>query len=906
MATGNLNLKAKWGPFSPTYLGISHILDPEQGIMIDIALLTGRKHPATVVLPDNTFGYIPDNNSGERKAVVRAIPENISTDYSSYSLKYFLDFQGDTALAKFKVESDGQVRCEIAFCNSSNEERGYFYGMGLSVTDARKKVRLKESFKTSWIAARNYCSISSYEKAFELGCRQCLTRVFSWGVEDELLAQAFGGWLGDKVNYQETLAKPLKNGFIYFRYVKYGTLNQTWEIEINGKATKFSFPQTSEIPGGGWGKSRDEYEEWRLLRIPVGCISDANINIELRPVDDAPGNDQARIWLDGMLFREGLLSGDTGEKNILSPTLIDEPLRENSRLQLETSNRQSSQFGIILQGQENKTVTVTTENIASTAKSGQGSFLNYLRKRFKLPSALIKRDSNVSPWGAVDSEAVIVPAHSERTVCFTITFDESTAKPSPLKEAESPIKANGPYGEMITHLSDILLFNINYPLRISGLPSHYIVPAKYFPIPYSWDGGLTALGTAFLAPDFALEQTNYFMAEDEYSFPFLYVGSPVPTPVYALWEIYQVKNDLKVLSNNYAGAKRMYDFYLGRTPGSTVNANNDGFLSTYAYNYNLGIDDHPIQRWAEKHQITNKGLYSLILIAQILRLARIMRNIAHLLKLEADAEQCRLDSKLLASIIDEQMWDEDSGLYGWLCQTDNGIEPVMLDGCVGDRSACSFLPLFAGQTTHKERLIEHMLNPDRFNTPFGISSVDMSAPYYNPHGYWNGGIWPVMQWYIWRGLLESGEPVLAKKVAKTILKTWQECFDKQHYLGEYFMILNEQMNGVPNFGGLSAILLPMYAAYFIKYQITSCYDVIIHHKHIDHQCDTLSFQISTPFLLRTSYDILLNMGQSKTRYEFNVNGKTFGESVSDEYGHLSLRLPNNPLAKDEILSKPIN
>ena len=179
----------------------------------------------------------------------------------------------------------------------------------------------------------------------------------------------------------------------------------------------------------------------------------------------------------------------------------------------------------------------------------------------------------------------------------------------------------------------------------------------------------------------------------------------------------------------------MYDFYLGRTPGSLVNHNDEGFLSTYAYNYNLGIDDHPIQRWAEECHLTSKGLYSLILMPQILRLAGIMRNIAILLGHGADAEQFRKDAELLAGNIEGRMWDEESGLYGWARRTELGVEPVIFQGSAGDRSACAFLPLFAGLTEHKDRIITQMMDPKRFNTPFGISSVDMLAPSYNPQGY---------------------------------------------------------------------------------------------------------------------------------------------------------------------------
>ncbi len=906
MTTGNLNLKANWGPFSPTYLGISHILDATQGSTADIAMFAGRCEPASIVLPDSAFDYMQDMETGERRAEVRAVPEEVAMDYSSYSLRYLLDPSGDTALAKFNVETEEQVRCEITFKNSSDEERKYFYGLGLLVADARRKVRLKDSLRPWWMAARDYVDIEAYQKAFGLGCRQCLTRVFSYGVESEVLAQAFGGWDGDRVTYKKTLPKALRNGFIYLRYIKYGIMHQNWELRINGKPTTFSFPQTWAIPGGGWGKNRDAYEEWRLLRIPIGCLPETNITLELRPLD-APGNDLARVWLDGMLFSEGRISGDEGEGDLLQTTLIDEPLLDNTRVELETSSGPSSKFRIIIQDEPLRNATVVMEGVSALAQSGHGSFIAHLRKRFDLPPARLKRDSIVSPWGAVDSEAILVPARSERTVCFTVAFDSGKAKSSVNVKGKTStvptVKQNVPYAEMIARLRDVLLFNVNYPLQLFDSPSHYLVPSKYFPIPYSWDGGFTAVGLASFAPELALRQACYFMTDEEIDFPCLYCGSPVPTPLYALWSVYQAKQDLSVLSGAYAGAKRMYDFYLGRTPGSVVNADKNGLLSTYPYCYNLGIDDHPIQRWAEECQLTKKGLYSLILMAQILRIARIMRNIAHLLEFEADAEQYRKDAELLESIIEGQMWDEKSGLYGWLYKSDQGVKPVIFDGCAGDRTACAFLPLFSGQTVHKERLIGQMMDPSRFNTEFGISSVDMTAPFYNPKGYWNGGIWPVLQWYLWRGLLEAGEPVLARKVAETIMGTWSRCFEKEHYLGEHFMIASAQMNGAPNFGGLSAILIPMHEAYFSAYQITTCYDVVIHGKSVDRTNDTLSFQLSAPFLSAASHDLLVNMGKAETRYSLIINGKPSEEFVSDEFGHLSIRLPR-PSGRDELMLKP--
>ena len=79
-----------------------------------------------------------------------------------------------------------------------------------------------------------------------------------------------------------------------------------------------------------------------------------------------------------------------------------------------------------------------------------------------------------------------------------------------------------------------------------------------------------------------------------------------------------------------------------------------------------------------------------------------MRNIASVLGRDADAEQCRRDAELLADVIDGRMWDEASGLYGWLCRTETGVERPLVGGCCGDRSAVARLPRVSPRMTCDE------------------------------------------------------------------------------------------------------------------------------------------------------------------------------------------------------------
>jgi hypothetical protein len=480
--TGELDLKTSWGPFSSLYLGISRILDASQGSMADLALFVGRVAPKSIVLPDNAFDYVQSITDGNRRGVAGARPEEVSPDYDSYALRYFLDPQGDTAVARFTVEDSARARCKITFRNASDQPREYFYGLGLTVSDARKKVFLKEKLRPWWIPACDYVSIHAYQKAFALGCRQCLTRSFSWGIGDEVLAQAFGGWPGDCVTYRATLPTPLKEGFLYFRYIKYGEHNPTWELRVNGRATRFRFPQTWAIPGGGWGKNRDAYEEWGLLRVAVGCVPETDVTVELRCLE-SPGNDTARIWLDGMLFSEGHLPGGQGE--LSTPSLVEEPIRENSFVRWESSSQESSAFVICVPDEEERRMTITRDHAAGPAQYGTGSLVAHLRERWEMPPARALRDTKVSPWGLTESAPIAVPAGKERTVSFTVEIEENASVAMPGHPPRSPVSLTGPYSEMASRLADILLFNVNYPMRLFGEPSAYYVPAKFFPVPYS-------------------------------------------------------------------------------------------------------------------------------------------------------------------------------------------------------------------------------------------------------------------------------------------------------------------------------------------------------------------------------------------------------------------------------------
>jgi len=882
-----------WGPYSPLYLGASRILDSLRGTCLELALQPRRISPAATIVPDTIFDYRQNNATGERKARVQCLPENVARDYRQYSLRYFFDEgpDSDEALARFEVDALGRLCAEVQFTNNGSSERDYSLQLGVILSDPGKLIRLRQGLQPLWQPAWDYQSIDSYQKAFGMGCPTCVTRAFVHGIEEKTLGQAFGGWDGDRVVYRKTLPTGMQNARLYLRYVKYGSLDHPWEIRIGGKAVQFSFPQTQALPGGAHGKNRDLYEEWRLLRLEIGELAAGEHDIELRPINP-PGNDRARIWLDGILFHDGLLPGDPGSDPVLKPSLIEERAGTTPTLQRLTSEQDGFGFEVWLEDRRLSEISIRAEEQTLQASEGTGSYFANARRSEGAanPSKGVERDSAALPWHALEFQSLRVPPGETRSLRFGVTVDSQIPQPEQTAAKACDPGVTGPFAELALRMRDALRFNVNYPMVIDGRPLSYVVPAKYFPLPYSWDAGFASLGWATFDAKAAAESTEFYFSGPGDNYPFFYCGSPVPTQIYSLWTIYEATLDRALLARMYPGAKRMFDFFLGREPGSVTHEHGDGLITTYAYNYNLGIDDHPVQLLAEEQGMTRHGLYSIILLPQLVRAAKIMRNIAGILSLDEDATQFSLDAQLIAKVIDEKMWDEKSALYGWLWRTPEGeVQPVTLDGSAGDRSACAFFPLFAGMTKRKDQLLPQLKDAERFFTPFGVSSVDRLAPSYLPNGYWNGGMWPVMQWYLWRGLIEANEPELARELADRVLATWQKSLTEEHYLGEHFPLNKEYMSGAPTFAGLNASLLAIHAAYYQTGWVTLPFDVVLLKRNFDRASGVLELQFDSSRHQESEHVVLVNVGKAAHSYEVDSAELHSPAAVhTDAHGHLSL------------------
>ena len=103
------------------------------------------------------------------------------------------------------------------------------------------------------------------------------------------------------------------------------------------------------------------------------------------------------------------------------------------------------------------------------------------------------------------------------------------------------------------------------------------------------------------------------------------------------------------------------------------------------------------------------------------------------------------DADELARLIDELLWDEDTGLWA--------DRPV-----VGGDGRTHRIPISDGampllvtdDREHAQRALATLIDPQVFGgTPFGPTNVARDQPSYDPAAYWRGAAWPNMSYLLW-------------------------------------------------------------------------------------------------------------------------------------------------------------
>ena len=177
----------------------------------------------------------------------------------------------------------------------------------------------------------------------------------------------------------------------------------------------------------------------------------------------------------------------------------------------------------------------------------------------------------------------------------------------------------------------------------------------------------------------------------------------------------------------------------------------------------------------------------------------------------------------LKNEINNHMWDPVDGLYYHLDMLSEKLptatQEISWDVPLKFKMWTCFIPMYANIAPPEcaERMVkEHLINPNEFWSDFGIRTMARNEPAYstkeisNPSN-WQGPIWIVSTYIVFRGLLNYGYIDEATMLCKNLLINLCKDIRKNGAMHEYYNPETGESNiilGFMNWNALAGLMLP--------------------------------------------------------------------------------------------------
>lgn len=220
-------------------------------------------------------------------------------------------------------------------------------------------------------------------------------------------------------------------------------------------------------------------------------------------------------------------------------------------------------------------------------------------------------------------------------------------------------------------------------------------------------------------------------------------------------------------------------------------------LYVWADDVMIGMDNDPASFGRPRFSTANIFLNSFMV-----RELRAMAKILTACGLPGRSEYYESKALKLAEAIQTECWDKrdkffysvdvdiKTRAYDWFHK---GLGVFWNTLYIKTRAWSSFLPLLAGIATDEQAafLVKHITDPETFWSPSGIRSLSFDekmynlAPTNNPSN-WLGGIWIIVQYAVFRGLMNYGYREEASALCGNVMKLLGDDLRKTGTLHEYY------------------------------------------------------------------------------------------------------------------------
>ncbi len=222
-----------------------------------------------------------------------------------------------------------------------------------------------------------------------------------------------------------------------------------------------------------------------------------------------------------------------------------------------------------------------------------------------------------------------------------------------------------------------------------------------------------------------------------------------PLTAWAAWKLFEIDQDSSFLAEVYPPIVRSHRWWFERSrpPGFD--------LPIYLHPYSSGIDDSPLWDLGMPVETPDLPAYLALQADHLALMAAALGD-------DVAASSWRSEAARTTDALVARHWDPASGSF---LSLHDGV-PLRSDTAIG------LLPLVTGRLPHdiSTRLVETLLDRERFWTTYPVPSVALRDPDFDPTRMWRGPTWLFVDYLIVDGLRRSGFSEASRTLAERAMR----------------------------------------------------------------------------------------------------------------------------------------
>jgi len=272
------------------------------------------------------------------------------------------------------------------------------------------------------------------------------------------------------------------------------------------------------------------------------------------------------------------------------------------------------------------------------------------------------------------------------------------------------------------------------------------------------------------------------------------------------YELYLISKDKVFLEDAYDSGKKYIEWLLANR-----DADEDGLLEWGPYGIIENVRDWynaVFQVSAERYLDVDKEdisdeLECLDLSLMAVNEMNCLGKMAKEIGLEKDAILWNKRSVKMSALINAKMWSENDGFYYHINRMDGSWFFMGRD--LRRQEIIGFLPMWAEVCSEEraEKLVKTLTDEHKFWRKYGLPTLSATDEWYSPNvDYcckWNGPVWLLWDYMVFRGLINYGYDDLAIELADKMLLAAETQLSKNHNYWESYSPDNEVLNCPPNY-----------------------------------------------------------------------------------------------------------